>query len=179
MRTLTYRRALLTIPVAALVLATTVTSATARDDHRQAQASLDGYQETPQSISTTGQGRFRAKINADSIDYTLSDADLEGAKTTQAHIHFGRPGLSGGISAWLCQSATNPSPTATPTCPDKEGTVSGTIRATDVVGPAGQGIAPTEFAELVQAIRASATYANVHTDLRPSGEIRGRIRPND
>jgi hypothetical protein len=166
-----------------MVLGVGATAATAKDDNgRELQASLDGYQETP-TLSTPGHGRFRARINADSIEYTLSYADLDGgdsAKVTQAHIHLGRPAIAGGISAWLCQTATNPSPNpATPTCPDRAGTVSGTIRAADVVGPTGQGIAAGEFDELVRALRASATYANVHTVLRPAGEIRGRIRSGD
>jgi CHRD domain len=45
-----------------------------------------------------------------------------------------------------------------------------------VIGPAGQGIAPGEFAELVAAIRAHATYVNVHTNVRTGGEIRGLVR---
>ena len=162
----------------ALLLAVGAPSAIARDGSRAASASLDGWQETP-TLSTTGHGRFQARIRDNSIEYTLSYADLEGAKTTQAHIHLGRPAIMGGVSAWLCHSDANPSPTSTPICPDKAGTVSGTITAADVVGPAGQGIAPGEFAELVRAIRANATYANVHTDLRPAGEIRGRIRVDD
>jgi hypothetical protein len=53
--------------------------------------------------------------------------------------------------------------------------VSGTITSADVIGPAGQGIAPGEFDELVRALREGATYANVHTTLYPGGEIRGQI----
>ncbi len=34
---------------------------------------------------------------------------------------------------------------------------------------------PGEFDELVSALRAGATYVNVHTDGRPGGEIRGQI----
>ena len=54
-------------------------------------------------------------------------------------------------------------------------TITGTIRPPDVVGPAGQGIAAGEFGELVRAIRAGVTYANVHTAPFPAGEIRGQI----
>jgi len=57
--------------------------------------------------------------------------------------------------------------------------VTGVIDAADVIGPAGQGIAPGEFNELVRAIRSGNTYANVHTNMYPGGEIRGQIRGDD
>jgi hypothetical protein len=44
-----------------------------------------------------------------------------------------------------------------------------------VIGPAGQGVAAGEFAEVLQAIRAGAAYANVHTTNFPAGEIRGQV----
>ena len=44
-----------------------------------------------------------------------------------------------------------------------------------MVGPTGQGIAPGEYAELLRAIRAGATYANVHTSKYPAGEIRAQL----
>jgi CHRD domain len=40
----------------------------------------------------------------------------------------------------------------------------------------GQGIAAGEFDELVDAIRAGFTYANVHTTAFPPGEIRAQIK---
>jgi hypothetical protein len=162
----------------ALLLAVVVPSVGAREDSREARANLDGYQETP-AVSTTGHGRFRATIHEDSIDYTLSYDDIEGPVTTQAHIHFGRPATAGGISVWICGSATNPGPAGTPVCTPKSGTFSGTIKAENVVGPAAQGISPTEIGELIRAMRASATYANVHSSTFPGGEIRGRIRVTD
>ena len=92
----------------------------------------------------------------------------------QSHIHFGARATTGGISVFLCTNLGN-GPAGTPACPIPEGTVSGTLDADDVVGPAGQGIAPGEFAELLDAIRAGYTYANVHSQARPAGEIRAQI----
>jgi hypothetical protein len=93
----------------------------------------------------------------------------------QAHIHLGQKGVNAGVIVFLCQTDTNRDPTMlAPTCP-QSGTVSGTLTAANVIGPANQGIAAMEFAELVAAIRAGAVYVNVHTAGFPGGEIRGQL----
>jgi hypothetical protein len=123
------------------------------------------------TLSTPGRGDFRAKINESSIEFTLRYENIE-TTTTAAHIHFGRPGLGGGISVHFCGTGGRAPCPQTTTGP---ATVSFTITPADVVGPAGQGIGPGEFAELVRAIRAGATYVNVHSSLYPSGETRGLV----
>jgi hypothetical protein len=141
---------------------------------------LTGYEEDPLVLSTTGKGKFEARIDKanQQISYRLSYRDLEGM-VTQAHIHLGGRHQSGGISVWLCSNLPNPpsdTPPGTQACPGPStGSVSGTIAPSNVVGPAAQGIAPGEFAELVAAIRAGVTYANVHTDKYPAGEIRAQL----
>ena len=132
-------------------------------------ARLGGFQEVP-AVSTGAQGEFSAKINrrAETITYRLEYEGLE-ADVLFAHIHLGQPGVNGGVSAFLCGGGTAPD------CP-QEGTVTGTIEPSDVVGPSAQGIDPGEFDELVAAMRARVTYANVHSEKFPGGEIRGRIR---
>jgi hypothetical protein len=175
-RKLGVQLAVLAVLVVAALLTLAVTSATAKGDSRDVRARLDGFQETP-TLSTTGHGQFRARIRDNAIDYTLTYSDLEGGTTTQAHIHLGRPAIAGGVSAFLCGGA--PPSSNKPACPNKSGTVTGTIVPSDVIGPANQGISPGEFDELVRAIRAGATYANVHTDKYPGGEIRGRIQVAD
>ena len=138
---------------------------------------LTGYQEAP-AVSTVATGSFEATLNADdTISYTFSYSDLEGA-VTQAHIHFGQRDVAGGISVFLCSNLGN-GPAGTQPCPPSPATISGTITAADVVGPTGQGIAPTEFSELVRAVRAGMTYANVHSSKFPGGEARGQINDND
>jgi hypothetical protein len=95
----------------------------------------------------------------------------------QARIHFGQTGVNGGISVFLCQTTTNSDPTnLAPTCPSQAGTVLGTVTAANIIGPAGQGIAAGELAELIQAIRNGTSYVNVHTAAFPGGEIRGQIK---
>lgn len=77
---------------------------------------------------------------------------------------------------WLCSNlASPPTPPGTPPCPLGSGTVEGTVDASDVVGPSGQGITTGEFAEALRAIRSGITYANVHSTKFPGGEIRGQI----
>ena len=140
---------------------------------------LSGYEETPLTLNTTGSGEFKAKINHDktAIDYELTYQDL-GSNVTQAHIHFGRPAISGMIVLFLCTNLTPPGGVPTPqTCPNA-GTITGTLTAADVIPRAAQGIdsGAAGFAEMLDAIRAGAAYVNVHTEVFPSGEIRGRLR---
>ena len=184
---------LLNLPVSRLPLACCVATALcaiaapaladdSRDSSRRGdriEARLKGFAEVP-SVSSAASGRFKARIDSASMNlsYELSFSGLEG-DVRQAHIHFGQHGVNGGIMVWLCQSAVNVSPVAsTPQCP-QSGTVSSTISAADVIGPAGQGIAATEFAEMVKAIRAGVAYANVHTSKFLGGEIRGQLRDDD
>ena len=49
------------------------------------------------------------------------------------------------------------------------------MNASNIIGPAGQGVAPGEFEEAIAAMRDGAAYANVHTVVYPTGEIRGQI----
>ena len=135
-----------------------------------------GYEENP-DVSSVATGSFDARLSddGDSLEYELSYSGLEG-NVLQAHIHFGKQAVNGGISIWLCQTPTNPAPTAgIPMCPVPGGTVSGEVDASDVIGPAGQGIAPTEFSEILAAMRAGRAYANVHSSKFPGGEIRTQI----
>jgi hypothetical protein len=138
------------------------------DNGRGGKASLNGYQETPMSLSTTGHGSFRAKVRSDGIHYVLRYEDLE-ADATAAHIHLGQRATSGGVIAFLCSGGDKPA------CPAREGTVEGVIDAADVIGPAGQGIAATELSEVIRALRRGAVYANVHTTKYTGGEIRGQV----
>ena len=137
-------------------------------------ASLNGFQENP-SVSTSASGTFDADVNqqANEISYTLSYENIS-TNVTFAHIHFARRGVNGGVIVWLCDNSGN-GPENTQACPQGSGTVQGTISATDVVGPADQGIAAGEFAELLSAMEARAAYVNVHTQAFGSGEIRGQI----
>lgn len=167
------RRLQFTAVVAVLGLLGVVTAAIAGGGSRNVREHLTGFEETPLALSTPGHGEFRASVREDQIDYKLTYADLEGT-VTQAHIHFGAEAQGGGISAYLCSNLGN-GPTGTQACPAAPGEVKGTIRPADVVGPAGQGIEPGRYDELLRAIRAGATYANVHSSKYGGGEIRAQI----
>jgi hypothetical protein len=154
--------------IAILLGAAGVTVAGADDDDG-VQARLKGFEEVP-AVSTAASGKFEAEIDraAQRIDYELSYSDLE-APVLFAHIHLGQRTANGGVSVFLCGGGDKPP------CPLTSGTVEGTIDPADVIGPASQGIAAGEFDELVRAIRAGVTYANVHSTKFPGGEIRGQI----
>lgn len=135
-------------------------------------ANLDSYNEVP-AVSSNGFGLLRIVIDDDAqtISYQLSYGGLN-ATAIAAHIHFGQRDVNGGVSAFLCGGGGKP---ACPAGTGGEESVSGTIAMTDVIGPAGQGIAAGEFAELTRAIRGGVTYGNVHTTAHPGGEIRDQL----
>lgn len=156
-------------------------------------ANCDGYQ-VVSSQSTNGSAIFKAKVDRanKTIEYTLTYSNLEG-DIIQSHIHFSRPGSNGGIVLFLCTNAGNTPASATPAplCPGtREGTVTGTLHAGDVVylpfgnqfppPPTGtQGISPGDFDAVVRAIDAGAGYIVVHTKFAPTGELRGQIPQGD
>jgi CHRD domain len=128
------------------------------------------------AVFANSHGNFRAKINEDgSISFVLSYEGMS-SQVTQAHIHFGASKTNGGVMVFLCGGPK-------PACP-ASGMVTGTISAADVsVLPATngdsvipQGIAPGDLAGLLTAIRTGNAYVNVHTEVFPSGEIRGQIQ---
>ena len=146
---------------------------------------LTGYEEVP-SVSTTGNGHFNAKISNDetNIQWELSYSDLEGA-VQQAHIHIGNVGVNGGISVFLCTNLGN-GPAGTQPCPAPPATISGTIFAADVspnipatAAARNQGLNTGELDELIKAMRAGATYVNIHSTLWPGGEVRSQIDGNN
>jgi CHRD domain-containing protein len=175
------RRVALSIVVVALVSASTVVWA---QGFKKISELLSGYQEVP-AVSTTGNGEFNARISNDGsrIEWELSYSDLEGA-VQQAHIHLGNVSVNGGISVFLCTNLGN-GPAGIQACPSSPATISGTIFAADVspnipatAAARTQGLNTGEIGELIKAIRAGATYVNVHSTTWPGGEIRSQINGN-
>jgi hypothetical protein len=145
--------------------------AASADGDTRFHADLVGTEEVP-AIFAAGSATLdmRVRDNDTRIEFQLTYADLT-APPSAAHVHFGQRGVSGGVSFFFCGGGGKP------LCPaSTSGTITGTVVAADVVGPAGQGIAPGNLAAILQMIRAGLGYANMHTPLHPAGEIRGQVR---
>ena len=147
-------------------------------------AKMTSNQEAP-IASSAAKGTFKLKVvDANTWTYELTYSGLEGT-ITQSHIHLAQPGVSGGISIWLCGTAALPGPAGTPVCVGNGATLTGTITAASVIGPTAQGVnvagdtAASNFARALSAIRAGNAYANIHSTRVGAGEIRGQIRDVD
>ena len=160
-------------------------------------AKLVGLHETPIVISgASGSAHITVSHDEKSIDYELTYSGLEGSvipptpanpapKVLFAHIHVGRPTIVGGVAVFFCGGGNTAA--TKKDCPASAGpgtpnaAVTGTWTQADIVGPASQGVDPTNpnnedsFARLVRAIKAGLSYANVHTTRSPGGEIRGQL----
>jgi hypothetical protein len=129
---------------------------------------LIGYNEVPPN-NTPGHADLDLTVTDTTIAFTLKYADLTGPPGA-AHIHVGQIGVNGGVSVFFCGGGGKPA------CPTtNSGTVTGTIAAADVVGPAAQGFTFGNITPVIAALRAGLTYANMHTASFPGGEIRGQI----
>jgi hypothetical protein len=158
------------VGVAALVVALAAASFAEDADAAKspvATFTLSGYQEVP-PISTTMTGSFTASlVGGNTVEYELTYSGSEGTPS-MAHIHFGTPGVNGGIMAFLCGGGGKPA------CP-ASGTVSGTIVAADILALPSQGIVAGDFAAFIDTIVNKAAYANVHSSVYAGGEIRGKL----
>lgn len=119
-------------------------------------AALNGTQEVP-VVSSSGSGSGLAVISADgsTVTYLVRYSGLSGP-VNAAHFHTGVAGVSGGV---ILPLVAGPSP------------MSGTLTSANFAASG----SVTSFAEAVAAIRAGATYFNLHTTAHPGGEIRGQI----
>jgi len=114
---------------------------------------------------------------AQTLAFKLTYTGL-GSPVTQAHIHFGKRHVGGGIFVFFCSNLANPPP-GTQACPANGGTVTGTLTPASVIGPTAQGVAAGNFDALVVALESNTAYGNIHTTLFPAGEIRGQIHRDD
>lgn len=153
-----------------LTFLTTVGSSAMADESyiNHYRARLSGFNEVPPILSK-GSGIFKSTVDGTgtSLTYSLTFSALS-SDATASHIHFGQPGVNGGVMAFICGGPKPP-------CPVGGGTVTGTIVAADILDIAAQGISAGNFAEFLEVLRSGNAYINVHTTAHPSGEIRGQI----
>lgn len=169
------------IPVLGALLFVLSTTTSAQEWTPIISVPLSGFAEVP-ALSTPAQGRFdvRGSLDGTLIQWQLTYENLQGA-VSQAHIHFGQAGVNGGISLFLCSNLGN-GPAGTQACPATAtlaAPVTGISAASDIVGPAVQGIPAGGLAKLVEAILAGKGYVNVHSSLYPGGEIRAQLPLGD
>ena len=127
------------------------------------------------AILSDGTGKLDLQLNknASTATYTLTYSGLN-APVTQAHIHFGKVHVPGGVMVFFCTNLNN-GPAGTQTCPAGGGTVTGMWTAASVVGPTPQNVTAGDFNALVDALTSNTAYANIHTTKFPAGEIRGQV----
>jgi hypothetical protein len=178
-------------------LATTILAATVLAfgahcaEAEQFRARLDGFQELGAQNNETGailsDGRGTLDLTLDratstaAFTLTYSNVGTTLPKTgtvTQAHIHFGKEHVAGGVIVFFCTNLAN-GPAGTQTCPANGGTVTGTFTGTSVVAITGQNVTAGDFDALEDALRSKTADANIHTTAFPAGEIRGQIRRVD
>jgi hypothetical protein len=133
------------------------------------------------AIFSQGKGTLELDLNEtlEQITYTLTYSGTFSSAVTQAHIHFGKRHVPGGIFVFFCTNNSN-GPTGTPLCPPFPATVTGTWTTASVKAITGQNVLTAgNFAALVAALESDTAYGNIHTVNFPSGEIRGQIRRPD
>jgi hypothetical protein len=91
-------------------------------------------------------GSYKENKTGAVLTWTMSFSGLTGS-ALQAHIHMGKPGVSGNVIVPLCAPCTN----------------------------GGKGTAKISKA-VIKALEAGGAYVNVHTKKNPSGEIRGQVK---
>jgi hypothetical protein len=125
-------------------------------------AMLSGGEEVPPvDTAATGVASFTLE-GEQSIKYDVNVTGMD--MVTAAHIHNAPKGENGEVVVTLFKADS-------PTGQISGSLANGTITASNLEGLM-QG---TPFRDLVKALERGETYANVHTEKNPNGEIRGQI----
>jgi hypothetical protein len=158
------RRNAIWLAAVALVVAGATTAVAASDNFR---THLSGDEEVPAVVTgAQGQANFKLSDDGQSISYRLNVANIE--NVTQAHIHMGPVGGTGGIVVWLYPSAP---PQVLIPGRTNGNLAEGTITAANLTG----GLANQPLSALLDLISDGNAYVNVHTSQNASGEIRGQL----
>jgi hypothetical protein len=131
-------------------------------------AKLSGTEEVP-PINSPAEATFNMDIVGSTITFFVTFTGLT-SNMTQAHLHFGSSKIAGGVMIFLCGGGSQPA------CPSGgSGTFSGTVVAANITGPAAQGVAVGDLAAALEIVGDGSSYANIHTNNFPGGEIRGQV----
>ncbi|HYF99892.1 MAG TPA: CHRD domain-containing protein [Candidatus Saccharimonadales bacterium] len=121
-------------------------------------AKLTGKEEVP-PVDTQATGMAEFMPNGENVNYVINATNIK--NVTEGHIHTGVNGTNGPIVVTLFMAEPN----------TNDVNEKGSITADKLRGPL-EGKAITD---LVASMKNGSTYANIHTDLKPNGEIRGQI----
>jgi hypothetical protein len=149
----------------AVALVAVVGVAPAGAETRKFTAILSGANEVPGVV--TGAGGV-ATVTLDTVTQTVTyhiDVYNMPSGTTQAHFHASGAGVAGPVvvNFTVPQGISN------------DFAISGTATASDLVPRQPQGI--NSWEDFIQALVLGQIYANVHSSVNPSGEIRGQVVP--
>lgn len=128
---------------------------------------LTGEEEVPpRDTDAQGQAVFQVNAEGTAVSYKLMVANIQ--NVTQAHIHLGPAGATGGIVVWLYPAA----PPSQLIPGRTQGVLGeGEITASSLVGS----LQGKPLSDLLSAMENGGAYVNVHTLQFPPGEIRGQI----
>jgi hypothetical protein len=133
-------------------------------------ALLSGMQEADPLSSSQGSGNGVFRLNAaeTALSFNISFKDLEGSTITGEHFHNASVGENGPIVR-----ALTPAEMTDSTPPD--GAAEGVWSSSDPVSIGNPPSGPLTPA-LVSELLSNRVYFNLHTNLFPSGELRGQLR---
>jgi hypothetical protein len=121
-------------------------------------AKLSGQEEVP-PVDTQATGMTEFTPNGENVNYVINATNIK--NVTEGHIHSGEKGKNGPIVVTLFMSEPN----------KNEVNQKGTITADKLKGP----MEGKSMSDLTAAMKNGSTYANIHSDQKPNGEIRGQI----
>jgi hypothetical protein len=127
-------------------------------------ATLNVASEAPAPKPTTppnAAGSATLTLNGTTVNYTITYDGLSG-KPNVGHIHVGAVGVAGPVVVPFTGLPLTAS-----------GTFTGSFTAANIMPQTTPAISTLD--DLLAQMRAGNTYANLHTDLNPGGEIRGQI----
>ena len=121
-------------------------------------AKLTGKEEVP-PVDTQATGMAEFMPNGENVNYVINATNIK--NVTEGHIHTGVNGTNGPIVVTLFMAEPN----------TNDVNEKGSITADKLRGP----LEGKTITDLVASMKNGSTYANIHTDLKPNGEIRGQI----